>query len=193
MSGPRRVLIAGMGNVLTRDDGFGVRVAERLQAWWRPVPPGVRIVEVGIGGIHLVQELMDGYDALVVIDAIDRGLEPGSVLLVEPEVRDPSTWADAERDAILAETHYAVPGRALMVARALGVLPARVYIAGCQPGDLELGLEMSEVVSGAVDRCAALVRRVVERLSAGLPPEATGGPAGREWPDDAAPAPPPPS
>ncbi len=65
-----RVLVAGMGNVLRRDDGFGVEVAQRLTR--SAVLPGeVKIIEVGIGGVHLVQELMDGYEALVIIDAVE--------------------------------------------------------------------------------------------------------------------------
>ena len=68
-----KILIAGMGNVLRRDDGFGVEVAKRL-ALSTTLPADVKVIEVGIGGIHLVQELMDGYTMLVIIDAIERTL-----------------------------------------------------------------------------------------------------------------------
>ncbi|MEO7119084.1 MAG: hydrogenase maturation protease, partial [Candidatus Limnocylindrales bacterium] len=61
-SEPLRLLIAGVGNVLRGDDGFGVEVARRLES--APLPDGVRVVETGIGGIALVQELQEGWDGL---------------------------------------------------------------------------------------------------------------------------------
>ena len=69
------------GGVLHGDDGFGVEVARRLGA--RLLPPAVTVAETGIGGIHLVHELMAGYEALVVVDAVDRGRPPGTVMVIE--------------------------------------------------------------------------------------------------------------
>lgn len=161
-----RFLVAGMGNVLTGDDGFGVRVVEALQAG-APLPPSVRLMEVGIGGIHLVQELMTGYEALIVLDAVDRGGEPGTVYTLEPEVREVSELCEAERAEFLADMHYTVPAKALMLARALGVLPETVYIVGCQPRTVDLGLELSGSVAGAVDVAARRVRTVLAGLMDG--------------------------
>ena len=66
-----RVLVAGIGNVFFGDDGFGVEVADRLAG--APLPDGVRLGEYGIRGVHLAYELLDGYDALVLIDALAHG------------------------------------------------------------------------------------------------------------------------
>ena len=148
-----RVLVAGVGNVLRRDDGFGVYVVERLQAG--SAPDGVRIVDIGIGGIHLVHELLDTPDMLIVIDALDLGRAPGTVLVVRPEVRAPAGRDD------LADMHYATPERALMLASALGVLPDRAWIVGCQPADANgLGHGLTPAVAGAVEVAAAEVRRL---------------------------------
>ena len=62
-----QILVAGVGNLLRGDDGFGVEVARALEG--RSLPPEVRVVETGIGGIHLVQEMLTPADALLVIDA----------------------------------------------------------------------------------------------------------------------------
>ena len=118
-----RVLVVGVGNVLHGDDGFGVEVARRLGE--RPLPPGVTVAETGIGGIHLVHELMAGYDALVVIDAVDRGRAPGTVMVIDAEVVDVGELRSEERHDLLADMHLATPERALMVAKATGVLPER--------------------------------------------------------------------
>jgi hydrogenase maturation protease len=142
-----------MGNVLRRDDGFGVVVAQRLQR--EKLPPHVTVVEVGIGGIHLVHELLDRFDMLVVVDATDLGHAAGTVVVQRPEVREPSGRDD------LADMHYATPERALMLARALDVLPKTVWVVGCQPADTDLGQGLTPRVAAAVGPALAEVRRLV--------------------------------
>lgn len=177
MTAPRRVLVACMGNVLRGDDGFGVAVARELAI--RDLPPDVTVIEVGIGGIHLVQELLTGYQALVIVDAVDRGAEPGSVFLLEPRVPALDPLPERERSALLADTHYAVPSRVLVMAKALGVLPSRAWILGCQPEDGEsLSLDLSEAVGDAVPEAVERLERLWEEL--GL--NGTGRPTGRPEP-----------
>lgn len=163
MSEPR-VLVVGVGNVLHGDDGFGVEVAQRLAA--RPLPPGVQVAETGIGGIHLVHELMAGYDALVVVDTVDRGRPPGTVMVIEADVIDVGEMRVEERHDLLADMHLATPERALMVARAVGVLPERTIIIGCQPVEIEtLGVGLTTTVTSAVDTALAEIDRCIEELA----------------------------
>lgn len=170
----RRVLVAGMGNVLRSDDGFGVAVAQALEE--RTLPPEVTLIEVGTGGIHLVQELLDGYDALVIVDAVDRGAEPGSVFLLEAEVPELERFPEEERGALLADMHYTVPSRALIVAKALGALPPRAWILGCQPAEGERpGLELSRAVRDAVPRAVDRLERLWSELGLAGPARAGTG------------------
>lgn len=130
---PVRLLIAGVGNLLRGDDGFGVILAQRLMADPPQIAGAVTtIIETGIGGIHLVQELLTGYDALVVLDAVERGGAPGTLYVLEPERADPEAWAVEARRDFFADTHYAEPSRALALAEAIGAQPPRVLIIGCQ-------------------------------------------------------------
>ncbi|MBA3415080.1 MAG: hydrogenase maturation protease [Chloroflexia bacterium] len=171
-----RVLVAGMGNVLRRDDGFGFELARTL-AGSVSLPADVRVIEVGIGGIHLVQELMDGYDALIVLDAVERGSAPGTVHLLAVDVPDLATWSDDQRGDFLADTHYTTPSKAMILARALGVLPPRVYILGCQPTDAgELGIGLTPPVARAMSEAVETVERLVRQL--GLPAAADNGRVG---------------
>lgn len=162
-----RILVAGMGNVLRSDDGFGVELARRLaDAWPAPDSPA-HVIEVGIGGMHLVQELMAGYDALVVLDAAERGSQPGTIHVLEAEVPRLETWGDAQRRDFLADTHYATPTKAMILARALGVLPPAVYLVGCQPTDADTAaIGLSEPVATAVDRAVGVVTDLVRRIAA---------------------------
>lgn len=160
-----RVLVAGVGNVLRGDDGFGVEVARRLAAG--ALPDGVHVVETGIGGIALVQELCEGWDALVLADTVDRGRPAGTVLVIEPEVVDVDALSWTERHDGLADTHLATPERALMLARALGVLPARVLLVGCQPENPDaVGPGLSAPVAAAVDVATTQILEEVAALAA---------------------------
>ena len=158
-----RLLVAGMGNELRGDDGFGVAMARLLED--RDLGAEVTVKEIGIGGINLVQELMTGYDALLVIDAVQRGSEPGTIHLLEPEVTDLKDLPIDERRDFLADLHWADPGRAMMLAKALGVLPPRVLILGCQPQHLEeLTMVMSPAVTGALPKAMAVLDEALAKL-----------------------------
>ena len=156
----KRVLVAGVGNKLRADDAFGVEVAHRLMAM--DLPEGVKVVETGIGGIALVQELQSGYDALIVVDAVDRGRPPGHVMLIEVEVPHVDDMEWGERYDFLADIHLATPERAMIMSKALGVLPDDTLMVGCQPVDAETpGIPMSPEVTAA---CDVAVREILRRL-----------------------------
>ncbi len=159
-----RVLIAGMGNVLRRDDGFGVQVARRL-AEQKVLPADVKVVEVGIGGIHLVHELMAGYDVLMVVDTVERGSAPGTLHVLKAEVPDLNTWSEERRHDFLADMHYTTPSKALILAKALNVLPPQVYIIGCQPGQMDdLGIGLTEPMEQGAQDTVLEIKRIVEQI-----------------------------
>jgi len=160
-----KVLIAGVGNMLRADDGFGVEVAQRMANM--KLPADVSVVETGIGGIALVQELQEGYDALVIVDCVDLGRPPGQVMLIEPEVIDVDALTWTERHDILADMHLATPERAMMLARALGVLPSKLLMVGCQPVDPDaIGQGLSPPVTAAVGVAVDEILRHVDDLIA---------------------------
>ena len=165
--GTSSILVVGVGNVLQGDDGFGVELAWRLAK--RKLPEGVKVIETGIGGMSIVQELMLGYDAVLVLDAHQSGGAPGTVRLLEPALPDLSGLdAHALRD-YFADTHYATPMRALSLLEHLGHLPRRVAVIGCEPTVVEeLRIGLSAPVAAALDRAEAMavewvVRRVADR------------------------------
>lgn len=153
-----RVLVAGIGNVLRGDDGFGPAVARALEREGR-LPAGARVVELGIGGVGIVHELLAGFDALIVIDAVDQGGSPGVLYVIEPKVPEPSVSSGV---ALGTDMHEAVPVRALTMARAVGALPEYVRIVGCQPAEIEeLSLELSPTVQSTVSRAVEIVRTLM--------------------------------
>ncbi len=161
-----KVLVAGVGNTLRVDDGFGVVVARRLQAM--SLPEGVNVLETGISGMALVQELMEGYDALIVLDIVDRGRPPGTIMLIEPDLPDAKAMSHDQRHSLTANTHEANPSAVMTMAKAMGTLPAQVLLIACQPLDATgLGMELSPEVTAAVEVAIAEVEGQLARLCAG--------------------------
>lgn len=158
-----KILVAGVGNLLQGDDGFGVEVAHRLQA--AELPPEVTVCETGVGGIHLVQEISAGYDVLIVVDAADRDRPPGTVMIIEPEIENSDGMTPMQRYDYLADMHLAKPAKALMLARALKVLPERLFLVGCQPRDMDrLHRGLSEPVAAAVDVAITEIYRMIDEM-----------------------------
>lgn len=158
------VLVAGFGNVLRGDDGFGVMVSRALITRGHE-PADVKVIEVGISGITLVQELMDGYDGLIIIDSVQRGGEPGTLYFLEPEVEDPGSFQRLELYECMADIHQTDPSKALLLAKALGVLPKKILIIGCEPQCCdELGAELSEPVQRALEKVLEGFDEQVRRL-----------------------------
>ena len=170
--------MAGFGNVLRGDDGFGVRVVEALAAG--SVPRDVRLLDVGIGGIQLVQELMLGTDALVIVDAVDVGRPPGTVVVLDPPRTDVRSWSVTQRRDALADVHYATVERALLLAQALDVLPPVVHLVGGQHLDAVegVGIGLTTHVEAAVRVAADEVRRLVTELGQPWRRDATRSAAG---------------
>ncbi len=163
--GVLRVLVVGVGNVLRQDDAFGIAVVQHL-ALRGDLPAGLRLLESGIAGIRLVQELMEGYDALIIVDAMVRKNVAGTVSVLEADVPDPRELPFDARNEFLADMHYTNPTRAMMLAKALEKLPARSYIVACEPvryDDFEMG--MSDEVQAAVPVAAQKILDLVESLN----------------------------
>ncbi len=152
-----RTLIAGFGNTLRGDDGFGIEVLRRLGESGVE-QPGVELIEVGTAGIRLAQELLTPCDVLIIADAMTRGGEPGTVYVLE---------VDAVDDVQRVDMHVAIPSHALSVAKALDVLPAKVILVGCEPMEVDemtcdLTGELTPPVRAAVD---VAVRRIHDLLA----------------------------
>jgi hydrogenase maturation protease len=153
----RRTLVAGIGNIFLSDDGFGVEVANSLKA--RPMPDGVRIAEFGIRGVHLAYELLDGYDSLVLIDAVPLGEQPGTVAVIEPDMTSLQN-----EEAQVMDAHSMNPAIVLGTLARLGGSVDKILIIGCQPGCLEEGMGLSAPVAAAVQPAVEMCCQVVANL-----------------------------
>jgi len=161
----RKMLIAGVGNILLGDDGFGVELAKRLMQSndiSDSDEASIKIMETGIGGMPLVQELMYGYDVLILLDAYTKGGTPGHVYLLEPVVPDLQELDIHQKRDFFADTHYATPFRALALLTQVAALPDVIRIVGCEPEQLDdMKIGLSPPVAAAVDKAFDMVLELV--------------------------------
>ncbi len=168
-NGVRRVLIACIGNIFLGDDGFGVEVARRLTS--RTYPEGVQVVDFGIRGMELAYTLLDDYDTLVLVDAIQRGGQPGTVYLIEPDLTNLSPEKGVEAGSIALDAHSMDPVKVLAFARTLGAQPIPTLLVGCEPAafggsedyaEMQMGLSAS--VQAAIDEAVKMIDSLVARF-----------------------------
>ncbi|HEY1467240.1 MAG TPA: hydrogenase maturation protease [Acidimicrobiales bacterium] len=156
---PPRVLIAGVGNIFLGDDGFGVEVAGRLDP--TAVPATVKIADFGIRGVHLAYELLEGYDILILIDAVSRGDPPGTVSIIEHAAGD-----TVEGGTLAAmDAHGMDPGAVLAMAGDLGAAVDRVLVVACEAADVGDGIGLSSAVTEAVPHAIDAVHQLLASIT----------------------------
>jgi hydrogenase maturation protease len=124
-----KVLVLGIGNILWGDEGFGVRALETFNRLFA-APENVSLLDGGTQGLYLVQFVQEA-DRLLVFDAIDYGLEPGKLKLVQGDEVPKFTGA---KKMSLHQTGFQ---EVLSAADLLGGYPEKLALIGCQPLDLE--------------------------------------------------------
>ena len=169
-----KVLVAGVGNVFLGDDAFGVEVVRALLR--RPPLPRVTIRDFGTRGLELAHSLVDGFDALLLIDTVQRGYAPGTLSVLEPDFVSREATPD-----LLGPGHGVDPCRVFALVQALGGTPPHARLVGCEPlgfgSDEAPMLELSEPVRDAVSRALPLVEQLAIELtetSLGLQPMGGG-------------------
>ena len=150
------VLVLGIGNVLWADEGFGVRCAEALAAGW-DLPAGVKVLDGGTQGLYLLPYLQ-GARRLIVFDAIDYGLPPGTVKLVEDD--EVPRFMGAKKMSL----HQTGFQEVIAAAALTGRCPEKLFLIGVQPAELDdYGGSLTAPVRARLAECLDIA---IERLSA---------------------------
>jgi len=158
----KRILVAGIGNIFFGDDAFGCEVASQLRR--KPLPEGVRVIDFGIRSYDLAYAIMDGYDATILVDATPQGSAPGTIYLIEPDLKKLDELPDEAVNA-----HSMNPVRVLQLVRSLGGRPGWLRVVGCEPAVLEteegaMGLseKVQAAVAPAIEMIETLIREILE-------------------------------
>ncbi len=167
----KNILIAGIGNIFFGDDAFGCEVAAQLMK--RTLPDGVRVFDFGIRSYDLAYAMMDGPDVTIFLDATPRGLPPGSVSLIEPDLN----FLDNPTDEVV-NAHSMGPLRVLQLLRSLGGQPGKLYLVGCEPAVLETddgSMGLSAPVQAAIPQALEMIDELLRDLLSETPNTASTG------------------
>ena len=151
-----KTLVAGVGNIFQRDDAFGVEVIRLLDG--KPRPPGVKISDFGIRGVHLVYELLDGCDLFVLVDVAKRGCPPGTVTVLEVEP-DQMPAPNGVMDA-----HGLAPDQVFAMLAAMGSRPRRCLVVACEPVNVGPGMGLSDQVREALPAAVHAVEQILNQV-----------------------------
>ncbi len=149
---PDRLLVLGLGNVLCSDDGLGVAAVERIRREYR-IPDDVVLLDGGTLGLALLSHI-DGFNDVIIVDAIRAERPPGSLVRLEGE-----EVAPAVRERL--SVHQVGVADLLDALRLLDAYPRRLVLWGLVPETIQLGLERSPAVAG---RLSLLIQAVVDEV-----------------------------
>jgi hydrogenase maturation protease len=152
------VLVAGVGNIFLGDDGFGPEVVRHLRSPEQPpLPEPVRLVDYGIRGLHLSYDLLEGYSALIIVDAMPGLGRPGEIRVVAVDPED----VTASKDPHGPDPHGMDPRAVLSGLPSLGGALPPTYVVGAQPANLEEGIGLSDPLRAAVPVAGAAIRELL--------------------------------
>ncbi|MGQ9631164.1 MAG: HyaD/HybD family hydrogenase maturation endopeptidase [bacterium] len=136
-----RTVVLGVGNILLKDEGFGVRVVQEMEKL--PIPSRISIVDGGTGGL-LLTSYIDGADRLIIVDAVDSNSPPGSLSrFTLSDVRSPGGGEGLS-------LHETGPLNVLQLLLGLGRPIPEVVIWGAQPRSIDWGIELTPEVARSV-------------------------------------------
>ncbi|WP_372526474.1 HyaD/HybD family hydrogenase maturation endopeptidase [Piscinibacter sp.] len=149
------IVVLGIGNVLWADEGFGVRCVEALQRRF-DFAPHVSLIDGGTQGLILIEHVQAAR-RLLIFDAVDYGLAPGTLKLVEND--EVPRFLGAKKMSL----HQTGFQEVLLLAQFTGRFPDEVLLVGCQPEELEdYGGSLRISVKAALEDALQLA---VERLA----------------------------
>jgi len=157
-----QITVLGVGNILFRDEGVGVRVIERLLEKYG-FPENVSLVDGGVLGLNLLGVISDA-DRLIVVDAIRNGGNPGDFYrLVGEEIPKRVFAKNSLHQVDLLE--------ALTLCQALDRVPETVII-GIEPEDIStLCIDLSEAIHSRIDHLVEMVLDELDQLGVAYQPK----------------------
>ncbi len=169
MSAELSVVVLGIGNILWADEGFGVRAVEALHERYR-FGDNVRLVDGGTQGLGLLPVVEDA-DVLLILDAVDYGLEPGAMHLVDDA--DVPRYLTAKKMSLHQTSFQDVLALATLSGRA----PGRMRLIGVQPFDLEsYGASLSDAVRPRIGDALHQACRYLAALGVAMQERPAGSP-----------------
>jgi len=152
MVNQKKILILGLGNLLLKDEGVGVRVSERMKEM--TLPDDVEVMEGGTAGLNLL-DYVEGRKKVVVIDAVIAGSPPGTLYrFTDRDI--------AGKKGLLRAAHGIDFTDVLSILNLSGSKPDEVIFIGVEPEDLNEGMELTPLIESRIPHIIGLVMKELE-------------------------------
>ena len=147
-----RILIAGVGNELRKDDGFGPAVIRKLLEV--ADIPEADIIDFGQRLYDLLLKMKE-YDIVIIVDAMEGEGKPGDIYMVKPE--------DVYKARVESlNPHHADLKELITIGKEMGSLPEDVYVIGCHPKDVSWGIGLTPAVAGKIKVIINLIHKIIK-------------------------------
>lgn len=164
-------MIAGVGNILVQDDGFGTEVIRNLSS--KTLPTGVEVEDFGVASMRMAHRLMEGYDLLIIADIAKRGGKPGTLYVIE--IQDPGNERQQQQQPQQSliqgsqmqnglSTHTMGSDQMLSLIRSFNAWPKKVLLVCCEPLLYEeYAIGLSEPVQNAVNKAVEVIQSIIAK------------------------------
>lgn len=158
MAKKKRYLVLGVGNILLKDEGLGVRAVEYIRERYS-VPDSVSLIDGGTGGLNLLS-LMRDFDHIIIVDAVAPRTTPGALYRIPGR--------ELPKSPPLMTTAHQLGVQDMLAIAALEGCEAEVVVIGMEPKEVSVGLELSVVVREKLPEVAGMVAKELKGLGVEL-------------------------
>ncbi|MDL1970591.1 MAG: HyaD/HybD family hydrogenase maturation endopeptidase [Candidatus Desulfofervidaceae bacterium] len=149
-----KIMVLGIGNILMKDEGVGVRTVEHMKKL--DLPKEVELMDGGTS-TPLLFPYFTEVDHLIVIDAVKGNMPPGSIYRLKPEDLLPP-------DDSPVSLHDLGLVNALQMAEQVGMHPKTVIIFGVEPKEIDWGMELTPEIERRIPTIAQIVLDEINKL-----------------------------
>lgn len=159
-----KILVLGLGNILLKDEGIGVHIAQKMQRM--NLPYNVEVIDGGTAGLDVLL-LERGVEKLVVIDALRAGKEAGTIYKAQLMLEEYDKLEQIFSGGSKISLHQAGLVDALAAVRRIGCAPKEIIVIGVEPEIMDWGLELSDKLkhklAGIIDTVLKEIEDAVHR------------------------------
>ena len=154
-----RILVLGLGNILLKDEGVGVHIAQMLQEL--ALPHNVEVVDGGTASLDVLL-LAPGIEKLVVIDALRAGKEAGTIYKARLKSEERDKLEQIFSSGSRISLHQVGLIDALAIAEKMNCAPKEIAIIGIEPKKIDCGLELTDEVKQKIPEIINTVLKEIE-------------------------------
>jgi len=152
----KKIAVIGVGNILMKDEGVGVHSLKKLETL--RFPSNVELYESGTRILDILPSL-EGVDLIIIIDAVKFGKKPGTVNIFEVALSENGNSKE------MVSLHEMDLISSIKFAKQIYDLPEKIIIIGIEPKEVDVGIEMSEEVTGAIPEVIEKVHKTIQCYS----------------------------